>query len=55
MRPTFEEGTLLLRDLAEGDPVPPPVVWDARVDHWRALATALPPGRRVPARARCLL
>jgi len=38
MRLTFEEGTLLLRDLAEGDPVPPPFVWDARVDHWRALA-----------------
>jgi superfamily II DNA or RNA helicase len=38
MRLTFEEGTLLLRDFRQGDPVPPPFVWDARVDHWRALA-----------------
>ena len=38
MRLTFEEGTLLLRDFNPGDPVPPPFVWDARVDHWRALA-----------------
>ncbi|MSR81536.1 MAG: IS200/IS605 family transposase, partial [Candidatus Latescibacteria bacterium] len=35
MRLTFEEGTLLLRDFGAGDPVPPPFVWDARVDHWR--------------------
>ncbi|NKB68352.1 MAG: DEAD/DEAH box helicase [Candidatus Latescibacteria bacterium] len=38
MRLTFEEGTLLLRDFAEGDPVPPAFVWDARVDMWRAQA-----------------
>ncbi|MCC7264900.1 MAG: DEAD/DEAH box helicase family protein [Candidatus Latescibacteria bacterium] len=38
MRLTFEDGTLLLRDCADNDPVPPPFVWDARVDHWRALA-----------------
>ena len=38
MRLTFEEGTLLLRDFAEGDPVPPAFVWDARVDLWRAQA-----------------
>lgn len=38
MRLTFEEGTLLLRDFGADDPVPPPFVWDARVDHWRALA-----------------
>ena len=38
MRLTFEEGTLLLRDFNADDPVPPPFVWDARVDHWRALA-----------------
>lgn len=38
MRLTFEDGTLLLRDLGADDPVPPPFVWDARVDHWRGLA-----------------
>ncbi len=38
MRLSFEDGTLLLRQFAPGDPVPPPFVWDARVDHWRALA-----------------
>ena len=38
MRLTFEEGTLLLRDYEEGDPVPPAFVWDARVDLWRAQA-----------------
>ena len=38
MRLTFEEGTLLLRDFQEGDPVPPAFVWDARVDLWRAQA-----------------
>ena len=38
MRLTFEEGTLLLRDFQEGDPVPPPFVWDARTDQWRAQA-----------------
>ena len=38
MRLTFEEGTLLLRDFQDGDPVPPPFVWDARVDLWRAQA-----------------
>ncbi len=38
MRLTFEEGTLLLRDFQETDPVPPAFVWDARVDQWRAQA-----------------
>jgi superfamily II DNA or RNA helicase len=38
MRLTFEEGTLVLRDFREGDPVPPAFSWDARVDHWRAQA-----------------
>lgn len=38
MRLTFEEGTLLLRDWTEGDPVPSPFVFDARVDLWRAQA-----------------
>jgi len=38
MRLTFEEGTLLLRGWQDSDPVPPPFVWDARVDLWRAQA-----------------
>lgn len=38
MRLTFEEGTLVLRDFQEGDPVPAPFVWDARVDLWRSQA-----------------
>jgi len=38
MRLTFEEGTLLLRDFEDGDPVPPPFVWDPRVDLHRAQA-----------------
>ena len=38
MRLTFEEGTLLLRDFDDGGPVPPPFVWDPRVDLYRAQA-----------------
>ena len=38
MRLTVEDGTLLLRDYREGEPVPPAFVWDDRVDMWRAQA-----------------